>query len=190
MFQPEVKWKFVERYCNPKEGWEVFVDLDASELGKTGGSRTTEAARVRQSEMQVRGEIAEAGLQKLKVQVGGSRKAWTRSLQNKYPGMVVPDVPGDRDIIAINPGRKKLLLAEAEGDSAGQPEQKLYKAIGQIVIAIGEVIANGYKVEYVLVLSGEKMKAHVARAKALKRLGVSALYIGDVKDDDEWVFGK
>jgi hypothetical protein len=31
MFQPEVKLEFIRRYCQPTNGWEIFVDIDASE---------------------------------------------------------------------------------------------------------------------------------------------------------------
>lgn len=83
-----------------------------------------------------------------------------------------------------------MIIAEAEGDSAGQPEQKLYKAIGQIVIAAGEISPNGYQVEFILVLSGEKVKEYAVRAKTLERLGISALHISEDKGNDEWLFGK
>lgn len=36
MIQPVAKLRFVERYCHPAEGWSVFVDVDASEEGRTG----------------------------------------------------------------------------------------------------------------------------------------------------------
>jgi hypothetical protein len=41
MFQLAVKLAFVKRYCNPQKGWEVFVDIDPSEEGRTGGGRKT-----------------------------------------------------------------------------------------------------------------------------------------------------
>lgn len=189
MFQPEVKWKFVERYCNPKNGWEVFVDIDPSELGTTGGPRTSEAARVRQLEMQTQGEVAISGLRSVRAHVGGSRAAWMHNVQSKYPGVSLPKIPGDRDVIAINPIGRKLIVAEAEGDSAGQPEQKLYKAIGQIVIATGETVTNGYMPAYVLIINGERMKTHTIRANALQRLEISAVYINKDERKDEWLFG-
>jgi hypothetical protein len=190
MYQSEVKWKFVERYCNPSEGWEVFVDLDPAEMGNAGGPRTTEVASARQKDMQARGVVAKVALQNIGAQVGGSRDSWMVNLRAKYPRGALPVVPGDRDIVAINPISKNLVVAEAEGDSAGQPEQKLYKAIGQIVIGSGETVANGYEPSYVLVLSGDRIDEHAIRAKALQRLGISALHISDNKDNDEWLFGR
>lgn len=190
MYQAEVKRAFVERYCNPRDGWEVFVDIDASELGETGGPRVTEEAVANQIGMQARGPYAVVGLNNLGVQVGGSRSSWFDSLRAKYPEESLPEVPGDRDIVAINPQTKEVLVAEAEGDSTGQPEQKLYKAIGQIVIAVGQTAAIGYDSEYVLAVSGEKIRSHLERAKILQRLGISAICVSLNPSEDKWLFRK
>ncbi len=190
MYQPEVKWRFVERYCNPKNGWQVYVDIDASELGSTGGSRHTPAAIARQKDMQIRGAASIDGLKALGAKVGGGRRSWIDSLRKRYGAKPLPDVPGDRDIVAVNVENNKLLVAEAEGDSAGQPEQKLFKAIGQIVIGSGETHTNGYDTDYVIVVCGERVREHAIRAKALDGLGISALCIDDDEDNDTLLFGK
>jgi hypothetical protein len=47
-----MKLHFIERFCNPTEGWTVFVDIDPSEEGLTGGQRRAEEARLRKAHMQ------------------------------------------------------------------------------------------------------------------------------------------
>jgi hypothetical protein len=131
VFQPEVKLAFVLRYCSPAAGWRVFVDLDPSELGLAGGPRVQEPARARQLAMQERGELARIATEAAGVTVGGSRRAWHSSCGND-----LPMIPGDRDIIAFHASAHRVLIAEVEGDSCGQPELKLYKAIGQIITAV------------------------------------------------------
>lgn len=44
--------------------------------------------------------------------------------------------PGDRDILTVHRDQKILWVAEVEGDSSGQPEGKIYKALGQLICAI------------------------------------------------------
>jgi hypothetical protein len=43
----------------------------------------------------------------------------------------LPHVTGDADVIAFNTRHRCDLIAKVEGETSGQPEQKLYKAIGQ-----------------------------------------------------------
>ena len=60
MFQPQVKYEFVRRYCSPEQGWCVFVDIDGSEEGRTGGKREgDEAPAKRQREMQEGARVAQ-----------------------------------------------------------------------------------------------------------------------------------
>ena len=65
MFQPEVKLEFVRRYCNPDSGWIVYVDVDASEEGRTGGKRKTVEAEDRQKLMIADGKRAKEEMRKL-----------------------------------------------------------------------------------------------------------------------------
>jgi hypothetical protein len=113
-------------------------------------------------------------LKRLGVQVGGSRAEWWKSL----PGGC-PQVRGDRDVVAYSPKRRKVVIAEVEGDSSGQPEQKLYKAIGQIVLAASPADLRGWTRELALVVdaANTKIVATARNASALKTLGVSAFSI-------------
>jgi hypothetical protein len=181
MFQPEVKLEFVRRYCPPKAGWKVFVDIDPSEEGRTGGDRTTVEAKHRQEEMQSAADTARQQLEVLGVQVGGDRKNWLR----KHG---LPPVAGDRDILAFHVAERLCLIGEAEGESSGQPEQKLYKAIGQLVMAASNGEPEGWQKVLVLVVHGDKITAHLQRATALAQLAISAVALGITRPSDQWLF--
>jgi hypothetical protein len=127
MFQPRVKLEFIRRYCDPGKGWRVFVDIDPSEEGRTGGERKTDLARQRQIAMFKDAARVRRGLRKLGVTVG-SRSDW-------HLQCGLPLLDGDRDIVAVHSRRRQYVIAEVEGVSSGQPEQKLYKAVGQAVMA-------------------------------------------------------
>lgn len=183
MFQPQVKLAFVERYCNPRDGWVVFADIDPSEEGRTGGPRKAGDAQVQQVAMRAAARNVRSRFAKLGVTVGGSRERWFR--ENGFP-----KVDGDRDMVAFQPLRKRYLIAEAEGVSSGQPEQKLYKAIGQIVVAASATPLGGWQRELVLVVHGDDITEHLKRVAALEHLGVSALSIAEDPRKDRWVIGK
>ncbi len=189
MYQPEVKLQFVKRYCNPNDGWQVLVDIDPSEEGRTGGARKTIEADSRRLDMQKQAQAVRRELGQLNVEVGGSRRKWLMAIQARYPDSNIPFVPGDRDIVAINPASRRLIVAEVEGESAAQPETKLYKAIGQIVTAVGTVASNEFTTAFVLVVHGQRLKTHLRKAIALSRLGVTGVCIGDDRDGDEVLFG-
>lgn len=182
MFQPQVKLEFVRHYCSPTHGWEVFVDFDASEEGRTGSKRTTDEALTRQKQMEKDGKATRIELQRLGVTVGGNRAAWYREHR-------LPQINGDRDIVAFNTKKGLYLIAEVEGESSGQPEQKLYKAIGQIVMAASDDVLEGWKRELVLVVHGDKIANHLRRASGLECLGISAVTLARDKRDDRWLFG-
>lgn len=190
MFQPEVKLEFVRRYCPPGRGWHVFVDIDASELGKTGGERTTNEAKARQRAMLEEGEAAIAGMRDLGVTVGGNRKDWFNGISGLLGSVRGPLIRGDRDITAVHPEQKRLIIAEAEGLSSGQPEGKFYKALGQIVIAASEVEAGDFEVSYVIVIHGDKVGAHLEKAKAIQNLGISGLQLMADASEDRWLIGE
>src|SRR5690606_21329088 len=120
------KFEFIRRYCSPADGWLVMMDIDPSEEGKTGGERRSEEAKHRQEEMIRSGRIVRDKAEQLGIEVVGDRASW-------FARNDLPEVPGDRDVVAFHAEKKLLLIAEVEGASSGQPEQKLYKAIGQIV---------------------------------------------------------
>jgi hypothetical protein len=182
MFQPEVKLEFVRRYCPPANGWKIFMDIDPSEEGRTGGNRETDTARQRQEQMQSDALRVRSELRAMGVTVGGSRPEWF-----KKHGL--PLICGDRDIMAFNHEKRVCVIAEVEGESTGQPEQKLYKAIGQLVMAAGTCELEGWKQTLVLVVYGEKISEHLRRAKALDRLDISALALGKAGTGDRWLFG-
>ena len=183
MFQPQVKLEFVRQYCDPACGWKVLVDIDASEEGRTGGERTTDKALVRQQQMQTAGETAKRELRRLGVSVGGNRAAWYREHR-------LPQINGDRDIVAFNTKRRLYLIAEVEGESSGQPEQKLYKAIGQIVMAASDDIIDGWHRKLVLVVHGDGICKQMARVSALEKLGISALALDENNNHGRWLFGE
>jgi UDP-2,3-diacylglucosamine pyrophosphatase LpxH len=81
------------------------------------------------------------------------------------------------------------LIVEVEGESSGQPEQKLYKAIGQIVMAASNDILDGWNRKLVLVVHGDGICKQMARASALEKLGISALALDD-NNHDRWLFGE
>ena len=183
MFQPRVKLEFIRRYCSPAEGWTVFVDIDPSEEGRTGGERTTQEAKNRQQQMQKDAKGAREELENLRVTVGGDRAAW-------YEKNQLPHIDGDRDIVAFHAKQSCYLIAEVEGESSGQPEQKVYKAIGQLVIAASADIQSGWKRHLVLVVCGKQLSQCAERAKALEELNIAVVAITENKNDDSWPLGK
>lgn len=183
IFQPKAKLEFVRRYCNPRDGWDVFVDIDASEEGRTGGERKTPESRGRQVAMKKSAEGVREEFDLLNVQVGGNRRQWSEKI-----GVAI-DL-GDRDIVAVNKESKLIVIAEVEAESGGQAEQKLAKAIGQIVIAVGTEPTDGFDRELVLVVAGESMIIRLPSYLILEQIGVSAVAIGHEKKDDRKAFGE
>jgi hypothetical protein len=198
MFQPRVKLEFIRRYCNPATGWKVFVDIDPSEEGRTGGERQTDEARRRQLAMREDAETVRERLRALDVTVGGSRRDWHLSCELPLidhgdrvidHGDRVID-HGDRDIVAVHNRMRSYLIAEVEGASSGQPEQKLYKAIGQVVLAASQPICKGWSRTLCVVVHGESIAGKLRSAKALAQLGVAALHLTPIVRKDEWLFGQ
>lgn len=178
MFQPRVKLEFVRRYCHPCDGWQVFADIDPSEEGRTGGERKNLESVARQVEMQrdavqVRRLFTEIG-----VHVGEKGENWKKVFGTRLPCTV-----GDRDIIAVHAERKLLVVVEVEGVSSGQPEQKLYKAIGQVVLATAVCTLPEYTRLLVVAVHGEQLGA------ALAQIGVAGVHVAADEKDDEWLFG-
>jgi hypothetical protein len=185
MIQPLVKLRFVERYCNPEAGWRVFVDIDPSEEGRTGSLRQTEEARARQQLMLEQAPDAVRQLRDLGAFVGERKRHWKAQFQDR---LLLP--PGDRDILAVHTDRGKLWVAEVEGDSSGQPERKIYKALGQLVCAVSEMHIPNFERFFSLVVWGDDTATHLKRARAIEQMGVSGLVIGERRVDDRWLFGR
>jgi hypothetical protein len=181
MFQPRMKLHFIERFCNPAKGWTVFVDIDPSEEGLTGGQRRAEEARLRQADMQEDARVVRESFKRLGVYVGRRATAWRRAF-----GTRLPRIPGDRDIIAVNEKRRIVLIAEVEGESSGQPEQKLYRSIGQMVTARKECTLPDFSARFYLVVP-PVLRAHLLRASALAEIGIQGLVIR-LENGYEYVF--
>jgi hypothetical protein len=180
MFQPRVKLEFVFRCCSPQAGWKVFVDIDASEEGRTGTWKGP-GAEARRRKMQDDAAEVRREFRALGVTVGGSRAGWLRE-------QGLPSIHGDRDIMAFHQEKRACVIAEVEGESTGQPEQKLYKAIGQLVMAASAGELSGWKQMLVLVVYGGQIAKHLGRANALRKLGIPALVLSDDCKADQWPF--
>jgi hypothetical protein len=185
MIQPVAKLRFVERYCHPKDGWSVFVDIDPSEEGRTGSPRQSEQAKALQQRMLTDGPLALGHLQRIGAHVGGRKDKW-----NSCFGKMHHLPKGDRDIIAVHAEKRILWVAEIEGDSGGQPEGKVYKALGQLVCAVSETHLPEFRRFLSLVVWGPRVTAHLKRTRACAQLGISGLAIADAPEADDWLFGE
>lgn len=183
MFQPQVKLEFVRRYCLPANGWQVHVDLDASEFGRTGGRRKNEESAAQRLRMQLEGERARDELIGLGAVVGGARRGW-------FERHGCPLIPGDRDLIAISPVPRRIVVAELEGESSAQPEQKLYRALGQLVVAASLPVPDGWERTLILVVYGKSIGEHLERAGAIAGLGVLGVVLADNPTADRWLWGR
>lgn len=180
MFQPRAKLEFVRRYCAPRSGWRVCVDIDPSEEGRTGGKREKAISKERQMAMQADASSVREALSALQVSIGNRKpqcQAWR-----------LPYLQGDPDIVAYNAAEHRCIVAEVEGASSGQPEQKLYKAIGQMVRTASN-LPEGWNTRLVIVVYGDKIAEHLRRAHALTRLSIAGLALADDARDDRWLFG-
>src|SRR5262245_25988340 len=183
MFQPRVKLAFVERYCHPRDGWRVFADIDASEEGRTGGERKVPISVARRLAMQTDARKVRLQFERIGVHVGKKSDNWKRAF-----GTTLARIEGDRDIIAVHPEQKLLLVVEVEGVSSGQPEQKLYKAIGQIVLATAGCTLPGYSRSLVVAVHGAEVVRHLRLASALGTIGVAGVHIARERKYEELPF--
>jgi hypothetical protein len=181
MYQPRVKLAFVQRYCPPQDGWRVCVDIDASEEGRTGNEREKAESIWRQIKMRRDAPRVRITFKEMGVTVG-KRKAWCVS--NGLPYIV-----GDCDVVAYKPDDKHCIVAEVEGESSGQPEQKLYKACGQIVRTAGS-LPSDWQCRLVIVVHGDKMAKHLKQLHALAKVPISGLALTDEACGDQWLFGE
>jgi hypothetical protein len=170
MFQPRVKLEFVRRYCLPQNGWRVCVDIDPSEEGRTGSKRESAKSLARQKKMLADAPKVREAFKALDVSVG-DRKRWCQFGQ-------LPYLEGDPDVAAYDTHKKRCVVAEVEGASSGQPEQKLYKAIGQMVRTVSN-LPPSWNSHLVIVVYGDPIAEHLKRAHALAKLGISGLALAD-----------
>jgi hypothetical protein len=170
LLQTEIKLEFVRQHCLPSNGWRVYVDIDASEEGRTGGPCKEPESQQRRDKMKVAAKNIRAELEKLDVTCGGGHKPWCKI--NGLP------FPGDRDIIAFHPQRKIYLIVEVEGASSGQPEQKLYRAAGQLICAAGMDLPAGWNQRWlVLAVNGTTLADSLEKLKALQRLDITGIVV-------------
>jgi hypothetical protein len=179
MFQPRVKLEFVRRYL-PQKGWHVCVDIDPSEEGRTASGKVLNLRNGKKQCWQTRPEWWPRSKRWTSVSVIASRWCQAREL---------PYLEGDPDVVAYDPLQKRCVIAEVEGASAGQPEQKLYKAIGQMVRTVSN-LPPSWTSHLVIVVYGDQIADHLQRARALAKLGVSGLALGDNAREDRWLFGE
>ena len=108
MYQIQVKEYLVRQAFPPSEGWSVWVDVDAMELGK--GGYQPEEKRV----------AAAASLDSLK-DLGVELRA--------HPEY------GRADVVAVRD--TETVICEVEGRSTKQSEQAMYSALGQLLLQMG-----------------------------------------------------
>jgi hypothetical protein len=185
MFQPRVKLEFVRRYLG-KPDWSVFIDIDPSEEGRTGGDRKSAESKDRQRRMGEDFATVRAAVERLKhVRLGKRSSEWER----RFAGAVGP-IAGDRDILAIHQPDTRVVIVEVEGESSGQPEQKVYKAVGQAVAACSATIPQGFTATVGVVVYGKPLGVHLRGCSKLKDLGMFGLRLDDAPEKDEWIFGR
>ena len=105
MYQIQVKEHLVRHAFPPSQGWRVWVDLDAMELGK--GKQQSEEKRVAAA-------ASLASLKGLGVEIGA---------HPKY---------GRADVVAVR--GTETVICEVEGQSQKQSEQAMYSALGQLLL--------------------------------------------------------
>jgi hypothetical protein len=185
MVQSEVKLEFVRRYCTPRNGWRVFVDIDRLGEGRTEVESNADV-RKRQAAMAETAGIVRTALEELGVTVG----TVPDGLDDWYEKVGLWRHPGDRDIVAFHRASKTFLVAEVIGQFPAQPEQRLGKAIGEIIAARTIWSLRSWNHPCLLVVHGDDMAGHLAKANALARIGVSGLALARDEADDRWLFGE
>ncbi len=111
-----------------------------------------------------------AALKQLGATVGGHQRNGFRRW---------PILGGDGDIVAVHSRSRQCVIAENEGASSGQSGQKLYKAMGQLVMAASGDPILDWTTVFILVVHGEAIARHLSGATALARLNISGLFAGD-----------
>jgi hypothetical protein len=176
MYQPRAKLEFIKRYCSPKDGWHVCVDSDGSEKGK-GGKRIKEHAQDRGLKMRTDWCDVERELRQLNVQIG-SYAQWCKELE--FEGF------GRRPDVAAYHNDHGCIIAEVEAESTGQPGDKVYMAVGQILLAASLPSAK-WKPSFLVVVHGEKMVAILLRMTRLIAIPIFGLSMCRDKRDDQLI---
>ena len=176
MYQPRAKVEFVRRYCAPGQGWRTCVEIDASEEGRTGGPRRTQAALNRRQEMQEDADRCREEFKALRVNVG-RRVEWCTEER-------VPNPAGAPSVIAYRDDA--YLMAEVQAQSPGQPGQSLDAAVGRMIRAASCAAVDGWRRDLVIVVCGAELEHHLRQMPALKRLGIAALALRREQSEDEW----
>jgi len=122
MYQLEVKRWLVHHRFPPSDGWKVRVHVDPMERANGGQHPPDKRSRA---------EAAETALLEMGASVG-----------------LHPDL-GPADIVAEH-SLHGMVVIEVEGQSSRQPEQAMYSALGQLVLAM-----IGAKRRFVLALPDE-----------------------------------
>jgi hypothetical protein len=174
MFQPRAKLEFVRRYCPPNRGWHVCVDIDGSEKG-TAGKRTKESSIKRGLEMQADWFHVEKELRGLKVRIG-NYPSWCKELNLS--------TFGHRPDIATYHSDRGCIIAEVEAQSTGQPEDKVYMAVGQIMLAASVPISEKWKPHFFVVVHGSKMVDVFRRMTQLTKIPIFGFSLADNEEDE------
>ncbi len=172
MYQPEVKRRFIECRCNPKDGWVVYVDIDASEVGNAGGSVDSRAAMA--TAWQVEAPAYEA--------LGSNVYVNANIMEERGD---LPSFRGRSDIIAYHLQSKVCLIAEVEGMSSLQPEQKVYHAVGQLLTTMSDVNGETRDSEHdawayqfvVVVHNNDGAIRALQKMRVIRTLGIQAFVI-------------
>jgi hypothetical protein len=120
------------------------------------------------------------------VSLGARSIAWKR----RFDARVDP-IQGDRDVIAVNQQTGRLLIVEVEGVSSGQPETKVYKAVGQAIAATSCKIPENFVPTIGVAVVGARLADHLKRCSVLATLGVFGVRLDEqAAAFDDWVFGR
>jgi hypothetical protein len=108
VYQIEVKRQLVVHRFSPSDGWEVTVDLDPMEMGV--GEQQPESKR----------------------EIAGQCRDW---LRQRGVRLGTHPTYNRADVVATHPD-KGTHVFEVEGVSSRQPEQAVYSALGQVMLAM------------------------------------------------------
>ena len=162
IYQIEVKRYLVKHLFLPSDGWKVVVDIDAMERGISGQQPPGKREIAKRNEAYIR----EHGVRI------GAHPVYKRA-----------------DVVTIHPA-KGTFVTEVEGRSSSQLEQKMYSALGQLLLAmtwfednlVYRIAAPGLP-EWELQF--EKFPPQVCRRLSLRRLLVSEEGVRSLEPRDD-----
>jgi hypothetical protein len=138
MYQPRVKLEFVRLHTPPRLGWDVSVAIDGAEKGKAGSARRNDWIAVSR-------HLSHLGID------SGPRSRWPALQRPPFTGIQFARAP---DIVAIHTTSRRVVVAEVEGASTRQGEQKVYSAAGQAVVHLKDTVPavpKGWTIEVIIV---------------------------------------